>query len=709
MDASSALPSPQPRKHVSGIDNSIVAVAAFDLSGRDRTDVPITFGHIFKQGDVPQGVFLQAIINHQPVPLQVDRKAAHGDGSLRHAVITIDVPHMLGSGKRGITLVRGSHVSDAGAVTLNDLLATSFDAQVTVDVGGHIYTASARNLLEKARAKGSCIPWGKQCNLWLHGSLVSQWNVSTPLRSPDGHSPLLSVRFYVRAYAGKPIDRVRVNVVVENTWSWVPDPHNVTYDITVSSGDQKYSLRDITHYRHSRWHGILWWGKPNAVYVRHDGEYIQASKAVSHYADVHPTNAFLKTVIQRIPPMDNGDQTLVMSATGAQSAIGPLPRWTTAYLLSMDQRAFRWMLANDDAAGSYSVFYRDKETGRPVTIQDYPYMTLLGNRTDTLNPKTNKREAFPKCNGNCQNPNVADAAHQPSVGYLSYIVTGDFYYLEQLQFWANWDEILLNPNNRRGAEGLLVSGQVRGQAWTLRQLADAAYITPDDAPLKEYFVNMVRNNIAWYNRRYTDNPKANNLGVIVNGYAIVYDRKSGHEGPSVRLAPWQDQFFTWMIGHLVDLGFDDAKRFLQWKAKFPVGLMTKPYCYVFASAYTLEVRDGENSPLYSSFGQVWDNSFPQEIRNIPCGSSEMAAYLRHRSGGADYKTGDMVGYPWSNHGRPAQMQPALAAAVDANTPGALKAWKLFISQPTRPDYSNNANFAVTPRVRNSSGVDAPEN
>ena len=44
-----------------------------------------------------------------------------------------------------------------------------------------------------------------------------------------------------------------------------------------------------------------------------------------------------------------------------------------------------------DLAGSWSMHYRDRRTGVPVSLLDYPYMTRIG-AADTLNPATGKRE-----------------------------------------------------------------------------------------------------------------------------------------------------------------------------------------------------------------------------------------------------------------------------------------------------------------------------
>src|SRR5207248_1174032 len=114
-----------------------------------------------------------------------------------------------------------------------------------------------------------------------------------------------------------------------------------------------------------------------------------------------------------------------MPTTGGRPDIGPLPGWTSLYVISQDARAERATLGTDERAGSWSSHYRDKKTDLPVSLADYPYMTILGNPGDAINPATKKSEAFPACGGDCTTPYQHDSAHQPSFGYVPYLLTGD--------------------------------------------------------------------------------------------------------------------------------------------------------------------------------------------------------------------------------------------------------------------------------------------
>ena len=93
-----------------------------------QTNVPVTFGQVFRDGDVPRGTTLTATLNGQPVTLQVDTKATNPDGSLRHAVLTTMVPSLPGNASLPLALSTGPTPTATGLnqpVSLSQLLAAS--------------------------------------------------------------------------------------------------------------------------------------------------------------------------------------------------------------------------------------------------------------------------------------------------------------------------------------------------------------------------------------------------------------------------------------------------------------------------------------------------------------------------------------------------------------------------------------------------------
>src|SRR5690348_1757008 len=360
---------------------TIVANQVLSEARLTQTDVPVTFGQVFKDGDVPKGTTLTASLDGRPVALQVDPKATNPDGSMRHAVLTAVVPSFAAGARLPLTIATGSGLPPGQPITLSQLLATSYNATASLDFGGTTYTANARALLQAAEAARACRPWSKTCNVWLSGPLASEWVVNGPAIAADGtKNATLQIYFAVRAYSnGTPgkIDQVRTDIIVENTWAYVPQGQP-RYTATLTSGSARYNSPALTQYAATRWHKVLWWNNAQPkVYLQQDTQYIQNSMAVSRYMALRPNASFLARLHQSYTQLDHYDQTQYMGATGAQPAIGPLPRWTSVYIVDPDVRAYRWMLTNTDALGAYSVHYRDEATGWPVSIQRHPYVTII--------------------------------------------------------------------------------------------------------------------------------------------------------------------------------------------------------------------------------------------------------------------------------------------------------------------------------------------
>ena len=628
---------------------------------------PVTFAQAFAAGDVPDPLTVTAQLpgSDDALPAQARVAATHADGSVRHAIITVASPALSAGQAQEIVIATADPV-DREPLGLEDLLGSSFDASVELDLGGSVYRADVRSALE-----------AEEPATWLEGPLATEWTVAAPFVTDGGDAhPHLVARFDVRAFAGE--DRARVDVVVENNWAFVDGPSNLRYDATIRVGGELVaSYPDLTHFAHARWRETVWWGEPVDVHVRHDLPYLVTSGAVPAY---DPALVVGEDILARMEgdwaeastePMGLGFTSPGMPAGGARPDIGALPRWGARYLLSMDPRAKAATLGTGDLAGSWSIHYRDRDTDLPVSIETHPDIGLLA-----------ADDAFPTCS-DCDTPYNPDSAHQPSLAYLPYLVTGDRYYLEELLFWANWNILRANPNSRGYEQGLVQWEQVRGQAWSLRTLAHAAYITPDAHPMRDYFEARVAANLAWYEATYLEDAGAPSLGFLE---ARTYD--------GLGIVPWMDDFFTHTLAWMVAMGFEDAVPMLDFKAQFPVGRMVDPgFCWVLASETALVVRDSEASPYYDSFAEVYAASIDPAITGLTCGSPEMA-------GAAGVPEGAMVGYPFSPTGYPSNLRPALAAAVDAGAENSEDAWELFISRPVKPtdeDYAADPNYAIVPR------------
>lgn len=813
-------------------------------TGADQSNVPITFGQVFAEGDLAiSSNSLVGNIGSATIPLQLNAKATHPDGSLRHAVISAVIP-AISSGqtltmslKKTLSPVANSPSSPA------DLLNAGFIASINVMIGGVAYTASADSLLAGSYTQ------------WVEGSIANEWEVSAPLHqvsNPSTLHPHLAARFGIRAYG---TTSARVEVVVENDWAYEPNPQNFTYDVNfVVNGVTAYSKIGLVHYHHARWRKMAWFGIPPSVDVIPNKSYLIASKAVPNYdqtvslttnginglccdaaskwgfnAARTNTNGTYSDSNNRVGPMGQGILNVDMASTGGRSEIGPLTSRGAMYLINSDKRIKDVMLAEGDLAGSWSIHYRDKATGLPLSTDLYPCATLPGNSPSVCvgGPSSISKDwAFPALVTPKTTPMRPDASHEPSLAYLPYLVTGDYYYLEELQFWTIYNWVQKNYGNRTSTlnsawNGLVRGDQLRGQAWDLRTLGETAYITPDNHPLKSHFKNRLADNLAFYQEVFVSgNPNAfgvlagvglpyyysnaieydqqktftvsnvggnlvfnstshklglstpiyfqtftgntmptgitassnvfyyvvaNNLtantfsvSTTVSGAPVAYAAPSSmYVGgsilvPSTGYPPWQDNFFTWSMGHLVELGFTNAAPILQWKAKFPVNMINSTgsggsgYCFVNAAPYQIQLKNTSTSSLYSTYSEIWDASFRNfvqldptkstyglsygsQVNDYGCNSPQVGTWLTQWTG-STIGAGQLSGNSNAPEGYPAQLQIALAAAVDAGIPNAGAAWSIWTSSPkgtatSWPDYSGISSqfqpaepqFAIVPR------------
>ncbi|MCZ2250021.1 MAG: hypothetical protein LC111_14780 [Bacteroidia bacterium] len=647
-------------------------------SGAVQAEAYATFGQAFRRGDVPKGATLVAHTSAgDVVPLQVDAKATFADGSLRHAVLTAKVANLSAGASVALDLITAATSGAPTPIKLSTLAGTDFDAEVRLTLPDGTYTASVKPLL------------GSGGSPWLEGPLATEAAFSVPLESAEGKvHPHLHARFNVRMYAGA--KSARVDFIVENDWAYAVGPRNYTYDAALWVGGKPvYTKEDLVHTVRARWRQTLEWGANPALFVAEDPAYLMATGAVPNYDPAVIADPGILEGYEALAPwepMTVGLANPYMPSTGGRPDIGILPGWAVLHLISMDPRAAKANLITAEGSASWPIHFRDEATDLPVSLDDHPYMSILANPGDMVNPETKVSDQFPACGGDCASAFSPDTAHAPSFVYLPYLLTGDRYYLEELQFWANYHMLQSNPWYRGTDKGLVRSNQVRGQAWSLRALADAAAFTPDADPLKSYFVKRVGYNLEDYGEQYLNGGQQQNaLGAILD-HAIIYRDGRG-------LAAWQDDFFTSAVGHLVELGFDDAKPLLTYKSTMPVGRMVGDgFCWITASSYEFIVRDSSTAPLYTTFAEVYTHSAMPEILGLSCNSPEMAAAL-------NLKVGEMMGYASSADGFPSNLQPALAMAVDAGAPGAADAWKLFAGRPVQPtkDYGVSPQFAIVPR------------
>ncbi|MCO7226232.1 PKD domain-containing protein [Pleionea sp. CnH1-48] len=687
------------------------------ISGSEQTNVPVTFAYVFEKGTYQnnQQFAFQLEDESNIIAVQTDAKATYKDGSLRHAIFSGVIPQLGANTTLAGELIPVNTSPSATSAGLNDLLASNFDATIELNVNGVIYTASAKTMLQA------------QANAWLAGPVANEWYVNGSFKNGNSEHPHLAANFNIRVYGN--LDNIWISAAVENNWAYQTSPQNFTYTATFSINNQVvHTENNLKHLRSTRWRKEFWTSAAPQLHIAHDAQYLIKTGAIPNYDPalidniapaqleyyatewqdqnvdiavtddgylVHMGTGGNEFTYNKIGPMGLGFANAKMPTTGARPDIGPLPRWAATYLLSQDRRAKTAALGMGNQAASWPIHYRDKNTGLPLSIVDYPYASSFWNVNMSNNPNTGLNEHTALCElgpEDCVVPYTADTAHQPSLAYVPYLVTGDHYYLEELHFWSTYNLLEMNPNYRSHDKGLFgVDMQDRAQAWSMRTLGQTAFITPDNHPMKNYFSTILTNNLDYYHELYVT-AKPNSYGAMIPNYS--------HPTAS----PWMDDFFTWAIGSLVDLDYTEARPLLDWKAKFPVQRMgygtqnNDSYCWIFASAYHVLIAPAQGEAMFNEIADVYTNTNGQEI---PWGGgfddAGTACASQAQGDALGLQAKEMIGYSSSPTGFPSNLQIALAAAVDSGIDGAEEAWQRFQSRSVKPDYTAYPNYAIVPR------------
>ena len=648
--------------------DAITCVEVASASSQAQASVPVTFGQPFKAGDwQPASQGLVAKVDGAVIPLQTDELSTHRDGSARFAVLSAQLNNLQSGQKRIINLYRGAKSNSAPNVPANPDWNLELEAQV-YDANGSVTTlvAQPQTQLVSQIASGS--------ERRLTGAIASEYTVTVPFKNKTTGAthPHLTARLHTRLVDGG--QRIRTDVVMENTRTWTPNPANITYSLAVKrNGSTIYSQPKFTHYHHARWHKVLWTGSAAEpqTRVRHNMRYFLDSKAIWNYdlgvnipesvlSNFYQNYTKNKTNQANLGPMANLLLQPYFPATGGRLEIGPVPQWTAMYLITQDERMKEVMLAHADAAGSVPIHFRDESSNQPLDLDRHPSVsTRFGTSKPALPTVIDSATIW-----------TPDTAHQASYSYVPYLITGDAFFQDEMIFWAAWNMTSVDPNYRKNNQGLLKSDQVRGQAWTMRSLGEVSRISPDSHVMKKYFKIRLSNNLEWFYQNWiaTPAPDVSPMGSPVNPY------------DTAKVGPWQNDFWAIVMAQHAEANEPRANELLNWASQFGVNRFlqeSQGFCVAKAPAYYLELKDkkGQWITNWTDFSHI---NFP----GVDCNSYVADPGLMNWAGGYA-----------------ANARAMLATAASLNVPNAATAYAIWKSKTplVEKDFSNNPTWAITPR------------
>ncbi|MBX9750783.1 MAG: hypothetical protein K5Q68_14445 [Roseococcus sp.] len=608
-------------------------------------------GQAFRPGDMPRGSQPAIrLASGAALPTQMDVRSRHPDGSVRLAQIAIACP-ALADGALAACQMR-AEAREAGAAL--ELPRAGRSAHIEIQSGGQVWRADLLQGFPGA-------------DLWQSGPLAIQGRVARPV--PLGG--IASLRL-VADVALRADGTLWVEAWLRNDVAMRPNGGEVAYAVRLRLDGRVALEAEIR-----RQHQYTGWGRllgstqsgpaPQPPLIRHDAGYLADAGAVARYgltAGIEPALLARMAGAMAAPgwsaPLGPRGITQDMRQTGGRADIGPATMPQAAWLISGDRRAAGFALGQAEAAGSIPWHFFDSARGAWMDTIRWP-----GLWTDGRGGPAPGGLAQPI---SAETGWVTDSAHQPDLSFIPYLLTGRRALLDNLQAQAAWAVLSQWPAAAaRGAgEGVNVvrGNQVRGAAWSLRQLENAAWASPDADRHRPWLRASADANWAWITSR---------IPAWTAEQGEAHGRIPGEYGTPGVMPPWQQDYFASTAAIAAQRGDPQARAVLGWMTNFLVGRFK-------AEARGFPPRDG--CAYLIATGRSW-----AEI-----GAATRAAGLSNGTG-------------WSKtEGDYAQLAlQSLAAIIDVlDLPAARSAhaWLAAAGAPfTRPqDFRRDPIFHIVPRA-----------
>lgn len=504
--ASAPTPSPPPP---SPSPAPAAGARQFTLTSPTTQTAPFALGFALRQGDVPAG--LGVVVTGAGVTAQATIKNTWLDGSAKFAVIAGSA---VLTAATPLTVSVGQGTASTGtAISLADLQA----AIGTVPIDAAAFGA----------ASWSGSDWASPFLTLVSGHQMSSW----VFRKAVGSDPDLVAWLEIRMFLGGAIE---VLPWIESGFLTGTGPANksAVYTFTLGGTSRFSATVDVKH--HTRIPLLsgsalsYWLGTDPGVTFAHDADYLMSTGLVPHYGFGAPSSGTLDATLQVYTPNTLAGVPTAMGQAGGSGSI--IHSSQARYLTSSgDERALKAAQVFGYSGGSWSIHYRDATTHQLPRFQDYPAASLQGG-SPSIGAGTGGENGTPV------------TTHQPGFGYLPYLMTGRWWFLEEQAFWATYNHFAASVGVRRGqtafstAPYLFADGRYgvidpragpysnRGAHWSIARLAQTLAILPTSHPCFADYVTCWESNADFYKQVFVDGTHAPGW---VSPFGLLGDYSSG--------------------------------------------------------------------------------------------------------------------------------------------------------------------------------------
>jgi hypothetical protein len=647
----------------------------------------VTFGDVFADGQVSAGDQLIATINGVSYAVQLDVKTSYADGSVESGILTLDAPAIPANTTLDAVLSTTTTPA-APPVNIANLPGSGYNVVVDLTMQNAngtqtSYDLNAGTLLSQALAAGTA-------TYWLQGPQATEVQFDVPI------SGSFHVTFDVTDFAdGSSTTDVQFN----NDDAMQATGGTANYSETITQNGSIVSQQsNITQYQYQDWNTQFWSNGAPQVNVQQNILALEETGAIPGYdlswslSNIDPntgltlsseaaaiSNPGWDTVSNGTLPVDGITQ--YMPTTGGRPDIGPTTDATALWLITQNQTAAQYALGQANAAGSVPWNFFDPTTGAFASVDEYPNLWTDG-RGGPASYTTGLTQQVATDTGWTPDP-----AHQPDLSYEAYLLTGNIVYLNDLNAQADFDILDDWPGYRDqgGYTDIVVNGgdQVRQEAWSLRDIDEAAYANPTGSAEKAYFTQVMDDNWSYI---------VSQLPAWTAEEGQAYGYLPGTYGTSTTtgLAPWEQDYFASTVVQAAEMGNQDAVQVLEWESNFLVGrFLNSSNGFDPNDGYAYNLIIGNGTSLYQTWGQI-----------------EAATQAAGDSNGSGYAGGDYAELALESLAgiiTVDSMYPS--AAPITSLAAAMQAYGWVLASAAGSDLRSDAQFQIAPRLPDGNYLD----
>lgn len=540
----------------------------------------LVIGQAFAAGHLPRGAGLGArLAGGGAIRAQHDAKTFHPDGSVCHALVSLELPALGRGERRGVVLTRAAAVAAAPL----DLAAALEGRRAVVELapldGGTPFAADLLALWRATPGDG-----------WQSGPLAVQGRVG--LRVPRTVTGGVDSLRLLADLAVRADGTLWVELWLRNDIAMQANGGPAAYRMRLLLDGREVRAAEVP--RHVQYIG---WGRlhgaargreapPELPFPRHDIAYLGAMGALMRYDLSTGVSERLIADWARVvaapewdaPFWPRGLRTR-MGDGGARPDLGVNTQWQAAWMLSGDRRSATLAIGQAEAAGNIPWYFWDVGGGADrrggwLDVRRWPglWTDPRGGR-----PPRSLPQHPPGIQDSGWGPNTS---HQPSVSFVPYLLTGRRAFLDNLTAqaafnivgiwpavrslaWAGWQTSAPRPSVAPAEDVLVVFQEPRGGAWAMRTIGDAVWIAPESDPNRAYLADVERRNWTWLR------------GVLPVWTAFQGEAHGWYPRPGqsdhTHFTPFQTEYWAAVAGVQASRGHADARAMLEWMRNFVVG------------------------------------------------------------------------------------------------------------------------------------------